>query len=167
MDAEPPQNISDQTYTAPPRVKRLERSYTREFKLKVLQFLHHHRVREEIPCPYGWSEPKIRIRKPYLREAAIHFQIPAQNISHWRKKEEEILNQSKSSRRSKKRKPDREIEIQSKDGQTVKVLHYDILTKEELYQELRQRGQKVCGKKDEMLARLKEFDSNKDQSASE
>jgi len=85
-------------YDAPAVVKRVERSYSRDKKLQVLDFLLYHRVpkKKDEKARRGQSDPPIvttvnkkpfepgpKLRAPTFKEAALHFKVPTSTIALW------------------------------------------------------------------------------------
>uniref|UniRef100_A0A0B7KKN3 SAP domain-containing protein n=1 Tax=Bionectria ochroleuca TaxID=29856 RepID=A0A0B7KKN3_BIOOC len=78
-------SLEDRIYSPPKPVRRVERSYPDHQKIKVLMFLHHHRVfvrRVKSPDYY---------RPPSQQEAADFFQIPQRTIGQWVRQKDEII----------------------------------------------------------------------------
>ena len=75
--------------------KRVERSYTGQQKIEVLNWMKYHRVPNEA------SNTGVRMRCPTLDEASMFFIIPKSTIGRWRKTAKKILEQvgGESSRR--------------------------------------------------------------------
>ncbi|CAG9942603.1 unnamed protein product [Clonostachys rosea f. rosea IK726] len=78
-------SLEDRIYSPPKPARRVERSYPDHQKIKVLMFLHHHRVfvrRVKSPDYY---------RPPSQQEAADFFQIPQRTIGQWVRQKDEII----------------------------------------------------------------------------
>ena len=71
--------LAEQLRTSPLAVKPPRRSYTVNYKLRVLSWLH----KKSIPCS------PTRLREPTLAEAANTFKIPVANLGKWQKEEQQ------------------------------------------------------------------------------
>jgi len=69
--------LAKQLRTSPPAVQQPRRSYTVNYKLRVLSWLQ----KPSIPCG------PTRLREPTLAEAANRFKIPVANLGKWQKEE--------------------------------------------------------------------------------
>ena len=66
--------------------KRVERSYSREFKIAVLSWWFNAQV------PHGVNEPKSGLlRSPLLREVSERCLVPITTLHNWRIKQNEII----------------------------------------------------------------------------
>ncbi|CCC06224.1 unnamed protein product [Sordaria macrospora k-hell] len=107
-----PKPLSERPWTAPKPVRRVERSYTRERKIEVLQFLLNHRIadyrprkapRRRIGQPAHEQEPVpqtstrdengqlVWYRAPTYVEASEWWKIPIPTIQGWWDNREKIL----------------------------------------------------------------------------
>jgi len=76
--------------------QRVERSYSRERKIKVLLWIKYYRLKQEVP------NTAIETRPPSLDEASMFFKIPRSTIARWTRPDvsEGILHEcGKQSRR--------------------------------------------------------------------
>lgn len=71
-------------------IKRVERSYSRETKIKVLKFY----LLYQIPVDTGAEGKVSRYRTPTLVETSSLFLIPESTIHGWVRKEQDIIQQS-------------------------------------------------------------------------
>jgi len=74
----------------PPAVSATKKHYTTRYKLRVLSYLNHATV---VTGP-------TRTRPVTMGETARRFKIPLPNISRWKKKESELLEQLGTQRRN-------------------------------------------------------------------
>lgn len=73
---------------------RSQRSYSREFKIGVLQWWFHHRI----PQPVTKSNPE-GLRAPFLKEVAARYLLPITTLHNWRVNQEKIIASKKGTRK--------------------------------------------------------------------
>ena len=73
---------------------RIQRSYSREFKITVLKWWLHHRI----PQPVTESNPE-GFRAPFLKEVAARYLVPLTTLQNWRVNQETIIASKKGARK--------------------------------------------------------------------
>jgi len=78
--------------------KRMQRSYTREFKIEVLRWWLHHRIPQEADEP----EPGV-LRAPLLREVSARYLVSITTLHNWRAGQDAIVSGRKGERQNRSR----------------------------------------------------------------
>ena len=81
-----PKGINNTTWTLPQPTQRVERSYSKEKKVAILLFRHHHRVLAPNRFTY-----KLEYRQPTFQECGAYFKVPPTTIGQWWAQKEAIL----------------------------------------------------------------------------
>lgn len=81
-----PKPLSERKFKERPPVQRIERSYSAEKRREVVMWLLH----AKIPSPAGYRDTVDGFRKPSLRDASQHWNIPRNTIGAWFKKREKL-----------------------------------------------------------------------------
>ena len=76
--------------------KRMQRSYSREFKIEVFRWGLHH----QMPQGAYESEPGV-LRVPFLKEVSERYLVPITTLHNWRECQDEIVSGRKGVRRNK------------------------------------------------------------------
>lgn len=82
-------SIAERRLVPPPAIKNPHRSYTTQFKLRVLSYWHHTEIR---------TGPSTT-RSPNRAEVSDRYKIPVTNLSRWKKEEARLIQHVGTSRR--------------------------------------------------------------------
>ena len=77
--------------------KRMQRSYTREFKIEVLRWWYHHRIPEE----GDGGEPEV-LRAPLMKEVSERYLVPITTLHNWRVSQDQIVSGRKGERKNRR-----------------------------------------------------------------
>ena len=77
--------------------QRVQQSYSREFKIKVLEWWTYERI--EYPST-GPSSQQVECRAPLMREVSERYRVPVTTLHNWRENQEKIIGGRKGSRGS-------------------------------------------------------------------
>jgi len=93
----PARSISDRsalTFGKPQH--QIQRSYSREFKITVLEWWFHHRIPQSVT-----EFNRQGLRAPLLKEVAARYLVPISTLQSWRANQDKIIASKKGSRKSK------------------------------------------------------------------
>lgn len=100
-----PKPLAERPYKPSKSVIRIQRSYSREKKICVLQFLLHHRIPRESNeklkrSMVPESGEDSQLRAPTIHEASKYFRIPPNNIARWYRNQDKIVGSAGGSRQT-------------------------------------------------------------------